>query len=102
MSYFSTTVEHEESERCNGTHCHSCGLDEMGNAFEWCVECGHGYRTEHDLVVAYRRGLLKTLDRSCPWFRGNAFKPSFASILWRWWTAKSDDVKFCPLCLHDF
>jgi hypothetical protein len=86
--YVSTSVVHEISERCNGTHCHSCGLDETGHAFEWCLECGHGFRTEHELVDAYRRRAPRS-----PW--------------WRWLLLqiaplRGDRITFCPLCLHDF
>jgi hypothetical protein len=101
-TYMGTTVVHEMSERCNGLHCHSCGLDEGGNAFQWCLECGHGYRTENDLFRAYRKGLLSTITRRSPWLRSNEFEASVVSILWRAFRLRMDQIHFCPLCLHDF
>lgn len=86
-----TAIPHQESDRCNGLHCHSCNLDEQGHAYQWCSECGHGYETPQDLRTAY----LQEAPYG-PWH-------------WRWWRIVFtpahkllDRITFCPLCMHDF
>lgn len=79
---------HDPDDDCDGDHCHSCGVDHRGEAWDWCFECGHAYRKSQDLVKAYRRGARR--------------------LGWRFWLrvrltpARRLKISFCPLCLHDF
>jgi hypothetical protein len=99
---------HDPDDGCEGYHCYSCGVDERGDAWEWCLECGHGYRTAKDLVRAYRREMWKLIKRGAlpphrqRLFRGNEFEPSLVESLWRLLTIRAEKINFCQECHHDF
>jgi hypothetical protein len=92
---------HDPDEQCKN-HCHWCGVDQPWPAWTWCFECGHGYRTEKDLVRAYRQGLLSGISRKSPWLRSSLYEMSVAAILWQAWRIKAGRIHFCPLCSHSF
>ncbi|SFI80227.1 hypothetical protein SAMN05216275_10527 [Streptosporangium canum] len=72
--------------------CYSCGRDEPvppSGVYSICVECGHAYVTEQDLVDLYNEAIAamnKRLTDVAPL----AFQLS------------SRHIYHCPLCLHDF
>lgn len=103
------------SELCDPKlHCHSCNVDEPGGpAFEWCLECGHVYRTARDLRRAYRRAWTQlTFNR--PKGVGqfdDLFAPAVSGFgsrrheLWGWLRSRfvrAKDITFCQECTHDF
>lgn len=85
------TQKHDPDDQCV-RHCYSCGVDQnVTRAWEWCFECGHGFRTQKKLRDAYLA--------EAPYGRWS----------WRWWRirfaspSKLDKIiSFCPLCLHTF
>lgn len=70
------TGPHAETDTCDG-HCAIHGVDEPGPGYLRCFECGHLYRTAVDLAAEYHAQGGSGL-----------FDP--------------DQIRFCPLCLHDF
>lgn len=82
--------QHEPDAECNGTHCYSCNVDHRGSAWQWCIECGHAYHDQTELVRAYRQGAR--LLGFWFWLRIR-LTPARRLV---------DRIYFCPLCMHDF
>jgi len=98
---------HEPTAACHAWHCHSCGVDEPGQGYIVCMECGHLYRTARDLRRAYRRGEWGLLRSSrsqppIPWVFSNEFYPSKLWVLWHMITVRAKNINFCQECSHDF
>lgn len=89
-------VEHEESDRCAGYHCLSCGVDEDGPHYRACFECGHLYRSQRELRRAYRR-VIKD-------HHGDDHR-SLVEGWHHWrarWLTRASQIHFCQECSHDF
>lgn len=77
--------------------CHSCGRDEPvppSGAYRICLECGHVYHTETELLLVYsiERMVTRMTEamRYCTWIPASPLPKS------------GEDIYYCPLCLHDF
>ncbi len=81
-----TKEVHEPSGECHGQHCYSHNLDESGygDRFKICFECNHVFRTEEELIEAYREAVEE-------FFPGRSQE-----------SIKLEDIFFCPHCHHDF
>jgi hypothetical protein len=107
-------------EACYGSrlHCFSHNLDESdANAFRVCLECGHVFTTECDLVSAYN-AFLKILSAQELMFQEPVSSPEWKSIVKEMHKLACPDDDFivvspthiehvadaysCPYCLHDF
>lgn len=92
---------HEPDDLCHG-HCHIHHVDEPGEGYIGCFECGHLYRTARELRRAYRRVVLD-MARTEPWFRS---KPGWEQgkfrTWWQAWTVRAKHINFCQHCIHDF
>lgn len=87
-----TQEQHEPSFLCVDYHCYSHGVDEPGEGYIGCYECGHLYRTARDLRRAYRRQVM----------RGPMFGMSKWRCRWRALTVRASKIYFCQECIHDF
>jgi hypothetical protein len=92
------TEPHEVTDACFTFHCHWCNVDEPGNGYILCGECGHLYRTKGELRRAYRRAIL-SLDRRT--FLGIKPMPRW-KIWWKVLTIRAKNIYFCQYCIHDF
>lgn len=85
------SIQHEPTDACLPDHCHWHNVDEPGDGYILCPECGHLYRTARELRRAYRRQVLR---------------PGFSvPLLWRLWralTIRASRITFCQECIHDF
>lgn len=83
-------VGHAPCEACEGQavddqHCWHHGYEPIPDgAYRVCVECGHCFVTEQDLIDADRAWFTDVEPRDRPPVRAGA------------------EVYACPLCAHDF
>lgn len=93
------TDPHGPNEYCGDEHCSSHNVCEpIGEAvYRVCLECGHVFRTESDLIEAYRGHIVQSmvaLDFSPEVSREKA-KEALENT-------KVEQFYFCPFCSHDF
>lgn len=93
-------VKHDEDDYCQG-HCWWHEVDEVGDGYIRCYECGHLYLTARDLRRAYRSQQWAMM-KSFRWRPIPGFEPSTWSVLWSIFTTRAKDISFCQLCIHDF
>lgn len=85
------------AHECGLTDTHCCihhideGWDET--SYLWCMECGHVYQTEQELVDAYNRKVSE-MNREMGVFFSYGTPLAFVS--------SAEDIHFCQYCLHDF
>jgi len=84
---------HEITAACAPVHCWSHDVDEDGPHYRACLECGHLYRTEAELVTEYNKGVREVNASPLPRWPGETRVPEITSV---------NDAWFCPLCMHDF
>lgn len=102
--------QHEPTDACIGVHCHSHGIDEAGDGYIGCYECGHLYRTAGELRRAYRRKAaeiaLSDLRNPHHWARtvGTPLATRLAAVasLVRLPFIRAGRIGFCQECIHDF
>jgi hypothetical protein len=95
VSLFKVLVKHDEDDDCQG-HCWWHEVDEVGDGYIRCFECGHLYLTARDLRREYRKGYWEVL-RS-----GSVPRPFTPVRLWHVLTIRAKKIHFCQLCIHDF
>lgn len=107
-------------DTCYGSrlHCFSHNIDESDmNTYRTCLECGHVFTTEQDLVDAYNM-FLKILSAQKQVFPALKNSPEWESIVKEMNKLSCPDDDFinespthidhsadaysCPHCLHDF
>lgn len=95
-------IRHEPTDDCWDWHCVIHDVDEVGDGYLRCGECGHLYLTRRELRKAYRRmiwgingGLRKPLGQK-GWS-----KPLWVR-LWDMATVRADKVYWCMECAHNF
>ena len=66
-------------------YCAIHDREEADEGFKFCYECGHTYATEKELIDEYN---------------ASGQRADEPENLWR--ATASDQIHFCPLCLHDF
>ena len=89
-------VKHDEDDYCQG-HCWWHEVDEVGDGYIRCGECGHLYLTKRALRRAYR-AVLWSMIRDA-WKRIQLVP---LELVWNMLTRKTKDIYFCQLCTHDF
>lgn len=90
-------VVHEETDDCQGIHCHFHHLDEDGSGYLRCFECGHLYSDKGALVRAYRAVLWSMVKDGVKRYRKVEWR-----LLWNILTRRAEDIDFCQFCVHDF
>lgn len=102
VSLLRALVAHDQDDNCVG-HCWWHEVDEVGDGYIRCGECGHLYLTKRDLVRMYRSKSWE-MFRSRPfrWRGVPGFEPSGLAELWGILTTRAKDIDFCQLCIHDF
>lgn len=91
-------IRHEPTNDCWDWHCVIHDVDEVGDGYLRCGECGHLYLTARDLRRAYRKGYVETVRSGCAG-TGGWMTPM------RWWhvlTIRARRIFFCQECIHDF
>lgn len=83
--------QHEPTDACTA-HCYSHNVDEPGDGYIRCFECGHLYRTAGELRRAYRREVMHVPSLGIPRWR----------VLVKAATVRASRVFFCQECIHDF
>jgi hypothetical protein len=91
-------VPHEPGACRSRTHCWSCGTDEPDEpCYQSCLECGHIYRTEQELVDAHNK-IINELNAQHDHHRE-------CDPLWCGpipCVTGAGQIFHCALCLHDF
>ena len=94
----SRVTPHVETDGCAGTHCSTHNVDEVGDGYIVCTECGHLYPTARSLRRAYRRRLRQDPPR--------LYETEYTYGLFTWLrlylTVRADRITFCQECSHDF
>lgn len=98
---------HDPTPECAISHCYWCDVDEPLNesVYMWCFECGHVYQTARVLRRLFRRNvILESFQtfRQMPWLLPTQFSPSRVQVLWHAVKLRAKNIRFCPLCSHDF
>lgn len=92
-------------------HCYSCNVDESGSAYQWCFECGHGYRTRRELRKEYKKihnQLLVNDWKSATWRRDSVslhLKEPKWRLVYIWIRSRFvrvSRITFCQKCIHNF
>lgn len=78
-------------EACYGSrlHCWIHHADEPPEGYRWCLECGHMYVTEAELVAAHN----KEMDVLSQFGPGESHLPLATS---------ASEIYGCPACAHDW
>lgn len=100
---FETKYRHLETDKCEGWHCHSHGVDEdHAGAYLCCGECFHVYRTARELRRAHRREVRDV-------FRADyvSSDPLRERLILLWYCLlallkPASKIHFCQECAHDF
>jgi len=81
------TTRHEPTAACDDWHCHIHGVDEPPPWYLVCGECGHGYRSEGELLEDFNMQVIAALNED------GGERPIVAD---------PDAIAFCAWCAHDF
>lgn len=96
VDLFRALVKHNQDDHCQG-HCWWHEVDEVGDGYIRCFECGHLYLTKRDLRRAYQAALWSMIRDG--WKRNRRISHH---LVWNMLTRRTKDIFFCQVCAHDF